>query len=230
MKDIRTLETQLGLHFKDRDLLTNAFVHRSYLNENKSFHLTSNEKLEFLGDSVLSLITSIYLYKQYPLLHEGEYTDIKASIVKTNSLYEAARKMDLGSYLYLSKGEEENKGRENESILADSFEALIAVIFLNNDFDAAYDFVLKFLFTQKLTTIVENKLYLSSKNRLQEYLQDKYKELPIYKVLAQSGPEHQKTYSVGVYFNEKLIGRGSGHSKKQAQDKAATAALQTLGI
>lgn len=230
MKEPRDLEKQIGITFTNDQLLLNAFVHRSYLNENKSFALPSNEKLEFLGDSVLSLITSIYLYKQYPELHEGEYTDIKASIVKTNSLFEAAKKIHLGDYLYLSKGEIENNGRENKSILADGFEALIAAIFLDHNFDMAYDFVLKFLFTDKVAYIVENGLYLSSKNKLQEYLQEKYKELPIYKVIDQSGPEHKKNYTVAVYFNEKQIGTGTGQSKKQAQDRAATTALQTLGI
>lgn len=214
--------------FNDLDLLTNAFVHRSYLNENKDFTYPSNEKLEFLGDSVLSLITAIYLYKKYPFLHEGDYTDIKASIVKTESLYEAAKDLNLGEYLFLSRGEIENDGRSSKSILADTFEALIAAIFLDQNFDAAYSFVIDFLFTDKLDYIVKNKLYQSAKNRLQESLQERYKKLPRYDVLTQTGPEHKKIYEVGAYFEDKLIGKGQGASKKIAEEEAAQNALQTI--
>ena len=230
MKDLSSFEKKIGIKFINKILLQNAFVHRSYLNENKNFELPSNEKLEFLGDSVLSLITSIHLYREDPNLAEGDYTDIKASIVKTESLYQAAKEIDLGSFLFLSRGEIENKGKENKSILADGFEALIAVIFLDHDFETAYKFVIKFLFSDKLAHIIKNKLYLSSKNKLQEYLQDKYKELPVYKVLEQTGPEHKKIYRVGVYFADKLLSQGSGNSKKEAQDNAASHALQKLKI
>ena len=224
------LEKKKAIKFKNKSLLQTAFVHRSYLNENKNFELPSNEKLEFLGDSVLSLITSIYLYTNYPKLSEGHYTDIKASIVKTESLYQAAAKLNLGKYLYLSKGEQDNNGSNNSSILADAFEALVAVIFLDQNFDTAYNFVCSYLFADKLDKTISNNLYLSSKNKLQEYLQDKFKKLPIYKVMEQKGPEHNKVYNVGVFFDEKLIATGVGHSKKQAQDNAATAALQKMQI
>lgn len=228
--DTTELQKKIGITFKDTDLLSNAFVHRSFLNENKDPHIESNEKLEFLGDSVLSLITSIYLYRTYPTLHEGDYTDIKASIVKTESLFEASSELGLGKYLYLSKGEDENHGRESISMLADCFEALIATIFLDQGFETAYKFVLKFLFKDKLDTVVENKSYLSSKNRLQEYWQEKYKTLPIYQIIKQEGPEHHKNYTIGVYHRDKLIGQGSGPSKKSAEEKAASAALLQLGI
>ncbi|HLL60845.1 MAG TPA: ribonuclease III [Candidatus Nitrosocosmicus sp.] len=230
MHQLTDLEKKINIPFKNKELLKNAFVHRSYLNENKQFNLPSNEKLEFLGDSVLSLITSIYLYKNYPELHEGEYTDIKASIVKTESLYEAAKDLQLGKYLYLSKGEDANKGRSSISILADCFEALIAVIFLDRDFDTAYEFVCGFLFAEKLPYIITNRLYLSSKNKLQEFIQNKYKKLPIYQVLTQEGPEHNKLYHVGVYFDNKLIGEGTGKSKKIAEEMAAAQSLQKMKI
>jgi len=228
--DTSGLQKKIGITFKDTELLSKAFVHRSYLNENKNTAIESNEKLEFLGDSVLSLITSIYLYRTYPTLHEGDYTDIKASIVKTESLFEASSELGLGKYLYLSKGEDENHGRESISMLADCFEALIATIFLDQGFETAYQFVLKFLFKDKLDTIVENKSYLSSKNRLQEYWQEKYKTLPIYQIIKQEGPEHHKNYTIGVYHRDKLIGEGNGLSKKSAEEKAASAALLQLGI
>lgn len=228
MINVEILEKKIKVSFNNKQLLTNALVHRSYLNENKNFPFQSNEKLEFLGDSVLSLITAIYLYKQYPSLHEGEYTDIKAAIVKTDSLYEAAKALKLGEFIFLSNGEVEHYGRDNKSILADTFEALIAAIFLDKSFDDAYDFVCNYLFTEKLDYIVKNKLYQSAKNRLQEILQDKYKKLPVYTVLSENGPEHKKNYTIGVFFEKKQIGEGTGTSKKEAEEKAAFAALQIL--
>jgi ribonuclease-3 len=201
-----------------------VFVHRSFLNENKSYSLPSNEKLEFLGDSVLSLITSIYLFKHYTELEEGDYTDIKASIVRTESLAEASLHLDLGQFLMLSHGEEKGNGRKNSNILADTFEALVACIFIEHGFDTAYDFVLKNLF--KLDYIVKNKLYMSPKSRLQEIIQAKYKILPTYRVIEETGPEHNKEFKVSVYLNEKLIGTGQGTSKKQAEERSAQKALE----
>src|SRR3989338_4843978 len=145
-KALSHLEIQLGLVFNNKELLKNAFIHRSYLNENKDVTHQSNEKLEFLGDSVLSLITSVYLYKRYPKFKEGDYTEIKSAIVKTGSLADAALELKLGDYLYLSKGEELGNGRKNKNILADCFEAVIASIFLDLGYDAADDFVVRHLF------------------------------------------------------------------------------------
>src|SRR3990172_8640238 len=166
MRSLDQLETSLDLNFKNKNLLENVFIHRSYLNEHKNFYLASNEKLEFLGDSVLSLVTSVYLYKNYPDLMEGDYTEIKAAIVRTESLAEAAMSLNLGDYLYLSKGQDKEVGRKNKNILADCFEALIAAIFIDASFESAYAFVLKYLFTNKLDKIIKNKLYLSPKSRL----------------------------------------------------------------
>jgi ribonuclease-3 len=229
MDQFADLEKTIGISFKNKVLLENVFIHRSYLNEHKSYHLPSNEKLEFLGDSVLSLITSIYLYKNFPDLQEGDYTDIKAAIVRTESLAEVGVKLNLGKYLFLSKGEERGKGRQNMNILADCFEALVAAIFIDQSFDTAYDFVLKFLFENKLQYIVENKLYLSPKSRLQELLQAKYKVLPMYKLTEENGPEHSKEFKVSVYLGTKLLGNGVGSSKKQAEEHAAKNALEKMG-
>ncbi|MEN9327744.1 MAG: hypothetical protein RI947_552 [Candidatus Parcubacteria bacterium] len=222
------LEKTIGITFKDRKLIKNVFIHRSYLNEHKDFDQPSNEKLEFLGDSVLSLITSIYLYKHFPKLKEGDYTDIKASIVRTESLAEVGLKLNLGKYLYLSKGEELGKGRENMNILADCFEALVAAIFIDHNFDDAYNFVLKNLFQTKLEYIVENMLYLSPKSRLQEYIQAKYKVLPLYTIVEEKGPEHKKVFQVSVSLDKKLLGTGTGSSKKQAEEQAAKNALEKM--
>lgn len=227
-KDYTDLENLLGFTFKNRELLENVFIHRSYLNEHKSFHLPSNEKLEFLGDSVLSLITSIYLYRTFPELEEGEYTDIKAAIVRTESLAEVATKLDLGKYLFLSKGEELGKGRQNMNILADTFEALIAAVFIDQNFDHAYDMILKYLFEHKLEYIVKNKLYLSPKSRLQEYIQARHKVLPTYTLIEESGPEHKKIFKISASLNNTVLGTGTGNSKKQAEENAAKNALEKL--
>ena len=228
--DLLEFEKKIQIYFKNRRLLENIFIHRSYLNENKSFPLPSNEKLEFLGDSVLSLITSMYLYKNYPDLMEGDYTEIKAAIVRTESLAEAAKRINIGNYLYLSKGQDKEKGRINKNILADCFEAVIAAIFIDKGFDTAYDFVLKHLFGTTLTYIVKNKLYLSPKSRLQEYSQARYKVTPQYIVIEENGPEHLRTYKIEVLINKKRLAVGFGQSKKAAEESAAKAVLQKLKL
>lgn len=223
-----SLQENIHITFPDQVLLENAFIHRSFLNEHKNYHLPSNEKLEFLGDSVLSLITSIYLYKNYPALREGDYTDIKASIVRTESLSEAAKKLKLGSYLRLSKGQEQENGRQNMNILADTFEALIAVIFLQKGFDEAYGFVTKFLFSDKLDSVISKKLYLSPKSRLQELLQATHKQIPVYVVVKEDGPEHMRTFTVQATFSGSVIGTGTGKSKKEAEEAAAQNAIENM--
>lgn len=220
------LELTIKIIFKDKNLLNNVFIHRSYLNEHKGSSLKSNERLEFLGDSVLSLITSVYLFKNYPNLREGDYTEIKSAIVKMDSLAEAAKKINLSKYLLLSKGEEKGAGRTNNNILADCFEALIAAIFLDQNFEAAYLFVVNFLFKDKLDYLLKNNLYLSAKSKLQELIQGKYKMTPGYKVLEEKGPEHKRTFKIGVYFNNKKLGEGIAPSKKEAEEEAAKEALK----
>ena len=225
---IPEIEAKIGVEFKDKTLLENAFVHRSFLNEHKDFHLESNEKLEFLGDSVLSLITSMYLYNHYPHLKEGEYTEIKASIVRAESLAVASAQLGLGNYIYLSKGEEAGKGRENKNLLADSFEALIAAIFIDQGFDRAYSFVLDHLFKDVLDAIVSSNSYSSSKSRLQELIQSKYKVTPTYTVIDQQGPEHDRIFSVSVGVNEDVLAQGTGKTKKEAEEHAALNALEKV--
>lgn len=228
MHQLSELEKTIGITFKNKVLVENVFIHRSYLNEHKQYHLPSNEKLEFLGDSVLSLITSIYLYKNFPDLQEGDYTDIKAAIVRTESLAEVGARLELGNHLFLSKGEEKGKGRSNTNILADCFEALVAAIFIDKDFDTAYQFVLKHLFMNKLEYIVEHKLYLSPKSRLQEILQADHKVLPVYKTVSEIGPEHSKEFRVSVFLKDKLLGVGTATSKKHAEEQAAKNALEKM--
>ena len=229
MKNIfESLENRIRLKFKDEGLLRNIFIHRSYLNENRHVKLVSNEKLEFLGDSVLSLITSVYLYKNFPHLEEGEYTEIKSSIVRTESLTEAAVNLNLGDYLLLSKGQDQEGGRENKNILADCFEALIGGIFIDLGFEKAYCFVTKFLFAKKLDYIINNKLYLSPKSHLQEFTQSRYRVTPIYNIIEEKGPEHERIFRVAVFVNKKKVATASGKSKKEAEEKAAKFALEKL--
>ncbi len=224
------MESTIKINFIDRNLLNNVFIHRSYLNEHKNSSLASNERLEFLGDSVLSLITSAYLFKNYPKLEEGDYTEIKSAIVKMDSLAEAAKKIYLSDYLLLSKGEVKGDGRTNNNILADCFEALIAAIFLDQNFEAAYLFVVDFLFKDRLNYLLANNLYLSSKSKLQELIQGKYKMTPLYKVLDEKGQEHKRIFKVGVYFNNKKLGEGTAASKKEAEEKAAKKAFENLNL
>lgn len=222
------LEKNISIVFFDRAILENVFIHRSYLNEHKRSPLVSNEKLEFLGDSVLSLITSIYLYRNYPKLDEGSYTDIKASIVRTESLAEVALQLSLGDFISLSKGEEINGGRSNKNILADCFEALVAAIFIDKSFEKAYQFIVNFLFSDRLDHIVKNKLYLSPKSHLQEFYQARFRKLPQYTTIEEAGPEHRKSFLVAVFMNGKKIGMGHGASKKEAEEAAAKNALENL--
>ena len=223
-----TIKKETTIEFIHKDLLLNAFVHRSYVNEHKDKKLASNEKMEFLGDSVLSLATSIYLFKHFPDLDEGTYTDIKASVVRTESLADAAIKLNFGKLVFLSKGEELNGGRENKNILADCFESFIAALFLDQGFDKAYSFILTWLFTDKLDYVVKNKLYLSPKSRLQELIQASHKALPSYTTTTEAGPDHKKEFLISVSYNKKELGKGKGNSKKEAEEQAAKNALEFL--
>lgn len=228
LSKLSKLESVIKINFKNKTLLENVFIHRSYLNEHKNFRLPSNENLEFLGDSVLSLITSVYLFKNYPALHEGDYTEIKSAIVKTESLAESAAELSLGDYLLLSKGEERGSGRSNKNLLADCFEALIAAIFLDQNFEKAYNFVVQHLFIKRLVKIITDKSYLSAKGRLQEYIQAKYKTIPSYKLLGENGPEHNRIFKIGVFFQNRRLGIGIAPSKKEAEEKAAKIAFDNL--
>lgn len=228
MKPLNSLERKINITFKNKDHLKNAFIHRSYLNENRDFHLPSNEKIEFLGDSVLSLITSVYLYEKYPEFEEGDYTEIKSSIVKTGSLAQAAIDLSLGDYLYLSKGEELSGGRKNTNILADCFEALIGAIFLDQGFEVANNFVIEHLFKEVLGDIIKKGEYLSAKSRLQEIAQAKHRAIPQYRILKTEGPEHKRIFTMAVVLNKKKLGVGKGFSKKEAEEKAASSALKIV--
>ncbi len=216
----------LSIKFKDRKTLSQAFYHRSYLNEVKG-ELKSNERLEFLGDSVLSLITSDALFNLRKEDAEGDLTNLRAYIVKTNSLAKAAKKLNLGKYLKLSKGEEMGGGRENPQLLANTYEALLGAIFLDQGLE-----VVKRVVEQTLLALFEKELKSGppkdAKSNLQEIVQEKYKQSPHYKIVGTKGPDHAKEFTVAVYISGKEYGKGSGASKQVAEEQAAIQALGKL--
>ena len=217
-------QEKIKYSFKDTDLLTQAFTHRSYLNENKSFKLEHNERLEFLGDAVLELVTTEFLYSKYPKKTEGELTSVRAALVNTVSLASVAHDLDIDAHLLLSKGEAKDKGRARGVILANAFEALVGALYLDGGYKAANKF-LKQVLLEKAGEVVEKNLWQDPKSVLQERAQEFESITPAYKVIKQIGPDHAKTFTVGVYLGAKLIGKGSGMSKQEAETEAARAAL-----
>lgn len=220
------LQKNLGLHFKDVELLKRAFVHRSHLNEAKNIRI-SNERLEFLGDAVLSFLTSHYLYETYPDFPEGTLTNIRSSLVKTGTLASVAVMLHLGDLLLLSHGEEASGGRNNQSLLADCFEALLGAIFLDQGIDAAKTYLQTNLFT-KASDIVENKAYVDYKSLLQEIIQQNSRISPTYQVTKSEGPDHAKVFWVQATASGTILGSGSGKSKQEAEQAAAANALEKI--
>ncbi len=220
------LEQKLDLHFNDQSLLQTAFIHRSYLNEKADFELPSNERLEFLGDAVLQLVVSEHLFKEFPNEPEGELTNYRASIVNAKTLSLVSGELGLGEYLLLSKGEEASGGRNRPYLLANTFEALLGVIYLDLGLEAARKFVHAQIIPQ-LSNIIEQELYKDFKSKLQELAQEKLSLTPIYKVVSEHGPDHAKHFTVGVYLGDKEVGRGSGNSKQVAEQESAKAALES---
>lgn len=212
--------------FINKELLELAFIHRSFLNETKQ-KLQSNERLEFLGDSILSFIVSEYLYQKYPDFKEGTLTNLRSLLVNTKSLAEIAKELQLGSFLKLSKGEEESRGRENESLLANSFEAVIGALFLDQGIDKTKEF-LKSVLLNKSDLLVQKKTFKDPKSLIQEYVQSKKQKSPIYKVISEEGPPHARIFTVGVYVEETQLGQGEGKSKQEAEERAAEQALERM--
>ncbi|MBP9682649.1 MAG: ribonuclease III [Bacteriovorax sp.] len=204
-------------------LLEEALTHRSYLNESK-IKVSSNERLEFLGDSILSFAVSTYLFKTYPEYNEGKLTNLRSLLVNTKTLAEISKECDLGSRLRLSKGEEESGGRHNQSLLADTFEAYIGALYLDQGTEEAEKFILSSVIPRTEDFIQKNMLK-DPKSRLQEFVQSKKQFSPLYKVLAEEGPAHARKFTVGVFVNEELIGEGKGKSKQEAEEQAASIAL-----
>lgn len=219
--------TSLGLSFKDLSLLEEALTHRSYLNENKSA-LNHNERLEFLGDAVLELAVTRFLFDKFPTKPEGDLTAYRAALVNTFSISEIAEKLGMNDMLRLSKGEKRDTGRARQIILADAFEALLGALYLDQGYDAAELFVATHLYP-KIDEVLANKSYQDAKSRFQEQAQDEEGITPRYKVISEEGPDHSRTFVVGVYLNDKEIGRGEGKSKQEAEQAAAKAGLDKRG-
>jgi len=222
----KKLEKKIGFQFKNIDLLKNAFMHRSYLNEHKSSKMESNERLEFLGDAVLELVVTEYLYKNYPN-PEGELTNWRSALVKGETLAKIAQELDLGEYLFLSHGEENSGGREKDYLLANTFEALIGVIYLELGYEKAKDFIEKFLLI-RLENILKKGAHIDSKSKFQEISQEKTGFTPAYQLVHDEGPDHDKTFTMGAYIEDRMVGKGKGNSKQAAEQKAAEDALKRL--
>lgn len=210
--------------FKNEALFHQAFTHRSYLNESKQ-KVDSNERLEFLGDSILSFVVSQELFRKYPQYHEGTLTNIRSLLVNTKTLAEIAKALGFGDFLKLSKGEEEAKGRENQSLLADSFEAYIGALFLDQGIEVISEFIKDTIFPI-MDEIVEKKNFKDPKSLFQEQMQAQTHASPLYKVLAEEGPSHAKIFTVGVYVKDNKLGEGKGKSKQEAEENAAKEALE----
>lgn len=224
---MKKLEENLGYSFKNRELLRNALSHSSYSNETHS-PLGSNERLEFLGDAVLSVIVADYLYKNFSNKPEGELTKLRASLVCEKSLCRFARELEIGEFLLLGKGEEQCGGRERNSILADAFEAVLAAMYLDGGMEVCRKHVLRFVKDELSHT--EDEVFHDYKTTLQEVIQRNREERLTYVLSAECGPDHNKSFTVDVHLNSSVIGTGTGKTKKRAEQMAAKDALRLMGI
>jgi len=228
MKDVSGLAKKLGIKFKNLDFLLNAITHRSYLNEHPSFALGHNERLEFLGDAVIELAVTEFLYENYPN-PEGDLTNWRASLVNADTLGALAREIGVEDYLLLSRGETKDKqSKARLYILANAFEAVVGAIYLDRGMRESEKFLKKVLLV-KLPEILEKKLYLDPKSRFQEIAQEKYTITPSYKVLSETGPDHAKKFVVGVFIGNEMVAKGEGSSKHEAQVDAARLGMREKG-
>ena len=227
-KKFNELENKLGIRFKNKNLLIQAFVHRSFLNENPGFKISHNERLEFLGDAILEQIVTEYLFKNYPQKPEGELTTWRAALVNSKMLAKIARELGFNDFLLLSQGEAKEEGKARQYILANSFEAFVGALYLDQGIDLCRRFIEKNLI-KELPRIIEEGLFKDAKSLFQEKAQEKAGITPSYKILEEWGPDHAKRFIVGVYLDKKLIARGEGSSKQEAEEKAAKEALEIKG-
>jgi ribonuclease-3 len=228
LMDLAALESKIKIQFKDRELLQSAMTHRSYLNENRRWPMPHNERLEFLGDAVLELITTEYLYRNYPN-PEGELTNLRSALVNYKMLSEIASELELDKYILLSKGEAKDTGRARQVILANAIEALIGAVYLDSGFETSRMFINEFVINH-LAAIVNDGKILDPKSKFQELTQEKVGVTPHYKVLAEWGPDHNKNFEVGVFVNERQIAKGVGSSKQEAEIAAAENGLKVSDL
>jgi ribonuclease III len=227
MPDIKKLQLSLGTVFQDNVLLEQALVHSSYINENAGFRLGHNERLEFLGDAVLDLVMAGRIYREYPDVDEGEMTRLRAALVRRDTLAAVARKIELGEFLCMGKGEEASGGRNKAPNLAGALEAVIAAVYLDGGFKAAEKTIDK-LYVDEWGKMTVRGAAGDFKSRLQEFVQSRYQAAPVYRLVSETGPDHDKKFIVDVLVNLKIAGTGSGKSKKLAETEAARLALQHL--
>lgn len=228
MHTFNRFEQKIGYKFKNERLLEQAFTHRSYLNENRSSGREHNERLEFLGDAVLELVVTEFLFAKYPDKPEGDLTSYRAALVNTVSISDAAVKLGMNEFLLLSRGEAKDTGRARQIILANAFEAVIGAIYLDQGYESAQKFIAEQLF-HKTDEVVEKGLWQDAKSRFQEIAQEKNGVTPSYDVISQTGPDHDKRFVVGVYLGEERISSGEGRSKQEAEQQAAEKALAAKG-
>jgi len=225
---IAALEKILGVTFANKSLLLSAITHRSYLNEHREATWEHNERLEFLGDAVLELVVTDFLFAKYPEKPEGELTAIRAALVNTNSLAAASELMNVNQFLLMSKGEAKDEGRARQYILANVFEACIGAIYLDQGYDEAKAFIADRLF-RNTDTIVEKRLWQDSKSRFQELAQEHASITPTYETVSQEGPDHDRVFTVGIFLRHEKVAEGKGRSKQEAEQQAAQAALSAKG-
>ena len=224
---LEKLQENLGYRFRDESLLRGALYHSSYANEHRNENIVSNERLEFLGDAVLGFVSAEFLYSRFPNAPEGELTRIRAALVREESLFEVAQALQLGECLMLGKGEESGGGRQRPSILADCTEAVFAAVYLDGGMDCARDLIHRVLLSKGDITVAESRRR-DYKTELQELVQRKPHQVLRYELVGQSGPDHAKVFTVAVLLNGDPVGEGSGHSKKEAEQASARAALEKL--
>lgn len=228
MPDFVAFATQLGVSFNDLKLLIEALTHRSYLNEHRDYTGSHNERLEFLGDAVLELAATDFLFKKFPTKPEGELTAYRAALVNTVSLAESSQLLGVNDFLLLSKGESKDTGRARDVILADAFEAIIGAMYMDSGYDAAEAFIAKNIFN-KIDKVIAERSYQDAKSRFQEIAQEKRGTTPSYETLSEVGPDHDKRFTVGVFIGSEEIARGEGQSKQEAEQSAAVAGLDKMG-
>ena len=227
VKPINELESLIGINFKNQQLLVRALTHRSFINEHPEWTEGHNERLEFLGDAVLELIVSSYLYETYTERPEGELTSFRSAVVKTEALAKLAREIHLGEFLRMSYGEQITGGADKDYLLANTLESLIGAIYLDQGFETTQKFVLN-LIKPLLTHVVKYRLDIDHKTKFQEIAQRLYKVTPHYKLIESSGPDHDRKFKMGAYLKHKLIATGTGNSKQKAEEIAAKKAIDIL--
>ena len=227
---ISELEKKIGIKFNNTDLLKQAVTHRSYLNEHRDYKLDHNERLEFLGDAVLELVVTEYLYENFPN-PEGELTNWRAALVNGEMLAKISGKLGVEEYLLMSRGEAKDKGKARQYLLANAFESITGAIYLDqkeNGYNVCKEFILKNVVSE-LPKIIKNKSYMDPKSRFQEVAQEKIGVTPSYRVIEETGPDHDRKFIVGIYLSDELIAQGEGSSKQEAQRNAAAAGLEAKG-